>query len=576
MQVEAGLQVPTCGPGLVRKADRQYPPPAAKWETVDIAARVKYHPCRRLDKQARGPSYVVDRTHLEELDDTPLTATRTCALAGVACSAATPMVSARTQYVQFKALCARVFRTPKHRPEPKIFQLLWRFVPLLLPDFKATPMPFYAWLATCRAGRRAAMLIAKERYDNGGWRKAYAKFKAFVKEEMLPDFTQVAGDTTSMRAMVDRIIQAPHDVTHIIAGPVLKPLLGKLKELWGVNDPIFYGSTVPEKLDQWLQRLHAAQGTYFTCDYSMFDSTHSEQSWRFLERLYQPSAAGVCDWHKVMDAWRKPVGSIGPYTYEAPIMNASGRADTALANAILNGLVMYVSTVAAYLSKPLEELSVADVSSCRDEVFISICGDDSLGRVPPMTVDQQNAFGRALTHNVSRFGFETKLQVLEELEDCVYLGNRPYPVDGRYYWGRTVGRSTYKLGWVVDPRGRDLMAHITGVAAMHAKCSSHVPVLYDLCERITQLRAHAKRTPIRVDPDKPWEWTMASGKKYTHETIESFVRVMNRSRVGCAPSQPSFTVQEVYQLIAEIHAIPQLPYVLDSAVWRRIICYDEL
>lgn len=574
-QLSAGLHIPSCAPGIVRKANRLYPPTAKKWATVDLAGCVTYHPCRSIVPDARGSSRLVTRDHLDEIcgEIPPL---RDCALAGIGCSKATPMVSARCQYNQFKAMAGRIFRVPKHQPQARIFSLLWKFVPYLLPDFKATPMPFALWLSTCRAGRRAAMLVAKRKYDVTGWRAAYAKFKAFVKEEFLPDFEQLNGDCEPLKEMVDRLIQAPNDVTHVIAGPVLKPLLSRLKEIWNVEFPIFYGGTVPEKLQAWLDRLALAGGTMFTCDYSMFDNTHSAQSWDFLERLYAPSARGVQDWQKVMDAWRAPRGRIGPYTYRAPVMNASGRADTSLANAILNGLVMYLSVCAAHLGVSVASMTVEQARACRNQVFITVCGDDSLGRVPTLDKAEHEAFRSRLAANIALFGFESKIQVFSELEDCVYLGNRPYPVGGRWFWGRTIGRATYKMGWVIDTKGRDLLAHITGIADMHTTCSSHVPILSDLARRICQLREHAKRTPVVLDSAKPWEWTLPTGFDYDETTLQAVVRVTNRSLNACSPNQPMLTIQSLKDLIAEISTIPQLPYVLDSPVWRQLICADEL
>jgi hypothetical protein len=291
-------------------------------------------------------------------------------------------------------------------------------------------------------------------------------FSAFVKEEMLPDFEKDAHGLRMMTQMLDRIIQGPADATHVIAGPVLKPLVHRLKELWTYDGPIFYGSATPEKLHKWLQVIVAAGGTYFWCDYSMYDNTHSDDSWDFMESLYRDSVGDNVDFWRVMKAWRRPKGKIGAFKYQARTMNASGRDDTALANGVLNGFAAYLSAVAAYLKKDLLKLTIEDYHQAVPHIKISVCGDDSLGCLPEMTADRMQEFCADMSKNIARFGFEAKLQASNKLYDAVYLGHRPYPTRKGWYWGKTIGRASYKMGWVID-KGQDVMAHMTGLADMH-------------------------------------------------------------------------------------------------------------
>jgi hypothetical protein len=435
------------------------------------------------------------------------------------------------------------------------------------------------WIETMPSRRKRPLKQAYEQYVQGGWRGKYASFTAFVKQEMLPDFSKDDQGLCEMTEMLDRLIQGPHDVTHVIAGPVLKPLVRKLKKIWHKDNAIFYGSTSPQYLHEWLQRLVLEGGDYFWCDYSMYDNTHSDESWKFMEWLYEETVGDRPDFWKVMQAWRQPKGRIGAFKYKARTMNASGRDDTALANGVLNGFAAYLSACAAYLKVPLMTLTPGDVARCRSVIKVSVCGDDSLGSLPQMTADERKAFCDRMSQNIAQFGFEAKLQASDKLYDAVYLGHRPYPTRKGWFWGKTIGRSTYKMGWVID-KDQDLMAHITGIADMHHLCSSHVPILSDLAEKILELRQGAKRTPVKPDPNKPWEWTLQSNVKYDDLTLEAIAEIYTTRRTPTTSEMShvdvATTLEEVRGLIAEIQAIDTLPFCLDNAFWRRMIWVDDL
>lgn len=500
-----------------------------------------------------------------DLDPQPFKAT----LGGIGCSAAPVCVSANTDYNRLKALLGRPFRRSAVGPPlPGIYELCSVLIDVLLPGFRCEPMEVEEWLQSMPSRRRRALERALHIYEEGGWRAKYRTFKAFVKTEILPGFAKDGFGLVPLESFIDRLIMGPHDVTHIIAGPILKPLTRKLKEIWSPDGPIFYGSAGPEKLHKWLQRLVQARGLYVWCDYSMYDNTHSRESWSFLEGLYRKACRTNPDFWKVMDAWRQPAGWIGPFKFRTRIVNASGRDDTALANAILNGFAFYVSLCAAFLEIPVFEVDARVLYSLFDTLFISVCGDDSLGCVPLLPVDRKLRFMHALSRNVATFGFEAKLECSERLVDAVYLGSRPMPTRSGWFWGRTIGRATYKMGWVIDS-GQDVLAHVTGIADMHVLCSSHVPVLSDLAKRIVELRQGAKRTPVPRDENRPWEWTYQSNLAYDDVTLEAVSAVYTR---GAATT----SVSEILDLISAIEKIPSLPFVLDHPVWTRMVLMDDL
>jgi len=224
-------------------------------------------------------------------------------------------------------------------------------------------------------------------------------------------------------------------------------------------------------------------------------------------------------------------------------------------------------------------LTEADVYQCFPLIMISVCGDDSLGTIPCCSLERQQQFCKDMGSNIAMFGFEAKLQVSTKLYDAVYLGMRPYPTRKGWFWGKTIGRATYKMGWVLD-KDQDLMAHMTGVADMHVLCSAHVPILADLAKKIVELREGKKRTPAKLDQNRPWEWTLKSGVPYDELTIQAVADIYTTYRTKmtteCNVVDIHACVDQIHDLIRQIQNIEVLPATIDSPFWREMIWCDDL
>lgn len=572
-QVQQNYKVPSCYPGLVYVEGEVFPAPPAKLADVSLED-VKICWDKVIDTgRSRGRRWnTAEISDLERLAAFRPRKKFTHCLAGIGISGARPMVSAKCAYNCAKALFCRVYRLPAMRewgrgPHQGVWSKAREFIHLLLPGFCADRMSVEDWLDTMPARRRKPLAEAAASYARTGWCDHFSKFSSFVKTEFLPGFAKT-GECSRLTNMVDRLIQGPHDATHVICGPYLKPLVKKLKTIWPSDGPIFYGSCGPEALHHFAQvALVDAAHQYFWCDFSMFDNTHSLDSWAFLESLYRDAGISDPDFWRTMAAWKQPHGSIGPLKYLARVMNASGRDDTALANGILNGFATYLSACAAWLQVPVLELTLQQVSSCFGVIKLSVCGDDSIGSLPLVSEERMKRFAADMRLNISMFGFEAKLEHSTDISRAVYLGQRLYPVDGKWFWGKTIGRAIYKMGWVLLPGGfhsRDPGAHITGIADMHCLCSSHVPVLCDLAEKIRDLRKGAKRTPVALDPDRPWEWPYSGGCRYDASTISYVAEAYNS------------TPQEVLDVIHTIRGIDRLPAVVSHPLLDRMIVLDDL
>lgn len=573
------MQVPTCYPGLVYVRGQQVQADRKKMATVSLdGGKVMLN----TPKLSESKPEFVDTTKkykrfevadMEKLkryqpDEGPFTHV----LAGIGCSGARPMVSCRSHYNCAKALLGRVFRKAPARawgngPRPGVWKKAWHFVDLLFPGgLRAEEMSVPDWIQSMPSRRRAPLQRAWLRLEQTGWKSSYESFQAFVKSELLPAFSKAPnGELLPLKAIIDRLIQGPMDEAHCVMGPKLKALVKELKKCWSYQNHIFYASGGPEGLHQFLQeKLVDGEHQYFWCDFSMYDNTHSYDSWRFMEKLYR--RAGIVDdlFWRIFEAWKTPSGKIGPFKYQARIMNASGRDDTALANAVLNGVATTLSVVAALAGKELLSLTKGDLLRWREHFSLSVCGDDSLGSLPPFSASEMATLRQRISSNLAEFGFEAKLETSPRLEDAVYLGMRPYPTKSGWFWGKTIGRSTYKMGWAIVKGTRDIMAHITGIADMHVRCSSHVPILSDLAERIVDLRAGMKRTPPILDENRPWEWTQCSGVRYDEVTLLSVAETYG------------VTVSELQELITQIRSLKRLPAVIDNPTWRRMVWCDDL
>lgn len=502
-----------------------------------------------------------------------------------------PLISGASSVVfdmsDVNALCAvlgRVFRRPKHQA---LFGLLDRcasFIPVLLPSFllEKPRWTIMQWWISMPRERRADLLRCIKLYEEHGFCHKFSKFQSFLKYELSPAFRKQGDDLLPIVHGCPRLIQAPHGVGHVVAGPRLKPLLGLLKADWDWENGLFYGSRDPITLQRWLDLSTSRYpgGIVIWIDYSMYDNSYSADHWRFMYRLYGELMLDP-EFAAVMSAWEKPLGRVRCFRYRGRSMNASGRDDTALANGVLNGLAVAVSLAASWLRKSVMEVTPADVRRVLATFRVSVCGDDSIIFGPAMALVDRNAFVVLLASNISLFGFEAKAYSSNRYHDAVYLGHRPIMVGGRWYWARTVGRAIYKLGFQPKVSG-DPAAYMHGVMQMHRQCSRHVPVLFDIADSYCIAATGAKITPVKWDENKPWTW-MTSGVSpgdYSEDTLhclaESYSVRRDISRQDLVLFDTAVTVGDILECISYLRAsVTRRVCVLDHWVLRRMILVDE-
>lgn len=578
-----GLHAPSGVCGQVYIYGEQLPPPDNKWEKVDLpTGSVKIRMAALTGRKIRGKKWLdLEKADLEKLAFLERPCRPLARAVGPVLSGTRVMVSANTNYNAFKSVCCRAFSKV---PEPRtgIWEFAAAFKRALLPEWDSPPseMTDEEWIESMPARRRAPLRLALQLYRRTGWCKKYATFRSFIKVEFLMYFSKDEYGILPLRAIVDRLINGPHDVTHVIAGKKIKPYLGWLKRQWHCESHLFYGGVEPAKLQRWLSRA-TSQGPklVFWSDYSSFDSCHNEQTWAFVESLYE-QYRGDKDFQSVLEAWRAPVGQILDLKFRFRVMNASGRDDTALANAILNGFAMLLSVAAAWYEKDLRELDTSDLVSISSILLLSVCGDDALGFLP--SVDEATAlrFRDRLVANLKDFGFVAKAYCSDRFEDAVYLGHRPLPVDGVWYWSRTLGRCLPKLGWQCGLTGNG-NAYMNGVMEMHTVCSAHVPVLSDIANSWLESTVGRPRTPWQEDPNKPWECMGVFGPKhYARDTIEALARAYTVDRRPCrtdlSPQDVAVSLVDVMHCIEYVKAqVKGQVCVLDHWLLTHMVWVDE-
>lgn len=417
--------------------------------------------------------------------------------------------------------------------------------------------------------RRNALIKARQaREERGCNHKHYYRVNPFGKTEKLPWFCIHNEPTVDGLKYIPRLIQATHDETHLDTGPYFKPALGELKRVWHVDNWIFYGAVGPDVLDEWINK-HSGSQSFYCSDLSAFDATWTEPAFLVLESIYRRLFPGIGQWFwKLLREWRRPRSvrkfiREGEFTfwvkYAADYCLASGRDDTALANAILNGLALALSFSAVLAGVKVSDLTTAHLAAAQERCAISIVGDDSL---VCCAFDVEPLVPR-IEECMRAFGLVAKSQATRELAEVTYLGGMPYRVAGKYYWGPTIGRRFYKAFWQTEARG-NLPAWTHGVAKQLEK-AQHVPILSDAARQINQLLEGYKSTTIK---DEYATWVYEDARpRYDDGTIDWLL--LRYSRHGLTRSM-------IEADLLVISKVVRLPAVLDLPAVRLMTSVDDL
>jgi len=494
-------------------------------------------------------------------------------LAGVGMSGVYPYIFDAGAENLVLAIEYRIFKVVDRRqPNSACFRRMTALAWFLLGDWlrPREPMTQEEWFHTLHGRRLKELRRAQEKYlQRGRLHKDFAYIKAFVKTEHAA-FVRIQWMCVTVEKVVNvpRLIQAGHDETHLLAGRWLKKLTRELKYQWNPQEWLFYGSARPEQLDDWLDR-HSGAASWFWADYSAFDATHSPESWAMIEEFYHRIYSRVDGYTeelvRTLGVWREPKGRMHlrregvRIEYDAPVCNASGRDDTALANAVFNGLGLAFAFAAALGQKRINEVVIADLIEASRVTRISIVGDDS---IVACTFDV-TLYQDAVVDNLRDLGLLVKAESSRQIRDVTYLGCLPLPCeDGRWRWAPTPGRRLFKAFWQCEPSGSP-SAWANGVA-QQLELGRHVPVIYDLALRIRELLMRTTTKPLERDENKPW-------------TLRDTVTPLwGRKAVETLAYRYKLPVSFIDQDLATIRSIDRLPAVVRLELFEAAILVDDL
>lgn len=366
---------------------------------------------------------------------------------------------------------------------------------------------------------------------------AAKKFSFFIKREMAPSF--VFG-TNDRPAGNPRIICAPNDQVHVNIGLFTRPATDALHEHWNDDYYLTYaGGMNPRGLDVWLAKaLKRTAATQFVeTDYSRFDVTYSNEL--LTEIVLQVYTA----WGVPNDliGWflsiRKPMGKTSHgHRVKARPMMASGRDDTALMNALVNGIAQsYVWAAVMFDLPSVTAVTLKHLSAVRNCLAIVLLGDDSLTLMPPFKIERAEQL-------FLEFGLVVKVKVHDDIRKATFLGMRPYPVEGGgLAWGPTIGRRLYKHHYAADIVV-DHNAWLRGVLRGELVSAAHVPVLSEINDVVRDIVGAGPTTPVdrlfkadttpwlREKPLKPmkdaWGQYMSDVYGWTWADISDFEEVL--------------------------------------------------
>jgi len=343
-----------------------------------------------------------------------------------------------------------------------------------------------------------------------------------------------------------RDLLAPFDLHHLIVGRYTKAIFEDLCHKYGdITGPVVYaGHLKPHQIDDCINYRSDSTGysydgrIFLETDFSQFDSSFTEEILRTFEDVYV--AIGVPDEvMQVIRGWRVPTleTRVG-VSARGRAMNASGRDDTALLNALVNIIA---------------QKHVASRRSADTDMIIM--GDDAL--LLSTSDDLVN-----LTNYFAELGLVVKVKQNACCWFSVFLGRRPYPVAGRLYWGRTLGRALYKYAYCMDG-SCNLQAWLLGLAQASLLSESHVPILSDharLYERL--LGRCGKVTPYVSESYNSWIRTTIT-PSYDITTLHMVSTVYQIS------------MDQITQHLTLVAGIARLPYCVDDAVMLAITSLDE-
>lgn len=430
------------------------------------------------------------------------------------------------------------------------------------------------------------------------------KFDFFIKKELAVQGPRFGVNETC--AANPRVICSPANITHIMMGPYTKRLTHLLHSQWGVESFITYaGGLSPAQMLSWLNKHVQPSCVEFTKigmvavenDFSKFDCTYNANTLDLILAVYRLWGFDIMgtphfeQLRRIWHSWSRPCGyTSSGRTIKAALMNASGRDDTALMNALVNGCVQ----IYAYLCVMFEvndpnTLNSAQLSWFKENVAIIVLGDDSLTILPERNYRGSRWDQKQVGDYVALFGFEARdMKVHRFPYDSVFLGCRPYPaiynflnkatglVESRQVaaWGPTIGRRLVRFSTMIpSSEGVDAFAWLKGVNISTMTAYGFVPILSDITTRMLELNLTRQETPVSVVDRHKMMMFMPGLEEVTRNNNQRG-NVYEGTTMSIVERVYKFTEMMRCYLRFQLKQITSLPAVIVSPILEEIINKD--
>lgn len=249
---------------------------------------------------------------------------------------------------------------------------------------------------------------------------------------------------------------------------------------------------------------------------------------------------------------------------KAPIMNASGRADTALMNALINYFVQLSAFLEVEFDKDIMEITPEQFKSFSSTFRIAVLGDDSL-----TVVKYKEGLENRVSEIIQEYGFEARDMKLHfDARRAVFLGNRLYPVIENgvktISWGPTIGRRMFKMGTATDIQ-EDPIDWLRQVSEATIIQAGFVPLIGDIARKTFELTKHVNRGSAKVEEMLKYKQQFITHKTTTcdYDRIADYMEFVY-----------NISVDQFVSMYATIHSIERVPCIITCPMFDTMVTKD--
>lgn len=406
-------------------------------------------------------------------------------------------------------------------------------------------------------------------------------FSFFLKRELDTHGCDIGGKRPAMNP---RIICNPSPISQVLAGPFLRPTTNHLHSILNLdNCGTYFGGLGPEEGNRWARNIFGndfkikiqnggigEENIVYAIienDFSKFDATYNRDAFDFVYSVYRHWGLPLDNelFMHVLESWKQPKGKFRSGTLvKAPIMNASGRADTALMNALINYFVQLSAFLEVEFDKDIMEITPEQFKSFSTTFRIAVLGDDSL-----TVVKYKEGMENRVSEIIQEYGFEARDMKLHfDARRAVFLGNRLYPVIENgvktISWGPTIGRRMFKMGTATDVQ-EDPIDWLRQVSEATIIQAGFVPLIGDIARKTFELTKHVNRGSAKVEEMLKYKQQFITHKTTTcdYDRIADYMEFVY-----------DISVDQFVSMYTTIHSIERVPCIITCPMFDTMVTKD--